>query len=437
MHFPTQRHTESNVNQSTQDGASASAPVNGRSSDGFATRAIHVGQPPDPTTGAVIVPIYQTSTYAQAAVGEHQGYEYSRTGNPTRTAYEQAMASLEVGEWGLAFASGMAATSSVLYLLSAGDHVVAGDDLYGGTFRLFDKVLRRYGIDFDFVDMSAPANVAAAMRPNTRLVWIETPTNPTLKVADIRAIADIAHSVAGATSGVGATSSVGATSGAGGGAARNGAEQPLVLVDNTFASPYLQQPLLHGADLVLHSATKYLGGHSDVVGGIVVGRDEDLRQRLAFVQNSAGAVPGPFDCWLVLRGLKTLALRMAKHSESGLVIARWLSDHPAVAEVIYPGLESHPGHAVAARQMRGGYAGMISFLPVDGTAQARRIVSRTRLFTLAESLGGVESLIEVPAGMTHMSTAGSSLEVPESLVRLSVGVEDVDDLLEDLEQAMA
>ena len=392
-----------------QNGAS-SASEDARGSHGFATRAIHDGQAPDPATGAVIVPIYQTSTFAQSAVGEHQGYEYARTGNPTRKAYEEAIASLELGQWGLAFASGMAATSSVLYMLSAGDHVIAGDDLYGGTFRLFDKILRRYGISFDFVDMRDPENVAAAMRPETRLVWIETPTNPTLKIADISAISDVAHA---------------------------SSEETLVLVDNTFASPYLQQPLTHGADLVLHSATKYLGGHSDVVGGVVVGREESLRERLAFIQNSAGAVPGPFDSWLVLRGLKTLALRMKKHSESGLTIARWLSDHPGVGQVIYPGLQSHPGHEVASRQMRGGYAGMISFLPVAGPEHAHRIVTRTKLFTLAESLGGVESLIELPAGMTHMSTAGSTLEVPASLVRLSVGVEDVEDLLEDLDQAMA
>ena len=375
---------------------------------GFATRAIHVGQEPDPTTGAVIVPIYQTSTYAQAAPGDHQGYEYSRTGNPTRAAYEQAIASLEGGRWGLAFASGMAATSTVLYLLSARDHVVACDDLYGGTFRLFDKVLAKYGIDFDWVDMTDPAHVAAAMRPETKMVWIETPTNPTLKVVDIAAVAETAHaSKAEAT----------------------------VVVDNTFASPYLQQPLALGADLVLHSATKYLGGHSDVVGGVLVGRDEALHEQLAFLQNSAGGVPGPFDSWLVLRGLKTLALRMRQHSENGLHVALWLDDHPAVERVIYPGLPSHPQFEVAKRQMPQGHGGMVSFL-VSDIEHARHIVSRTRLFTLAESLGGVESLIEIPADMTHLSTADSSLAVPPGLVRLSVGIEEIEDLLADLDQAI-
>jgi cystathionine beta-lyase/cystathionine gamma-synthase len=390
---------------------SSDAATNGHAQpapDGFATRAIHVGQEPDPTTGAVIVPIYQTSTYAQAAPGDHKGYEYSRTGNPTRAAYEMAIASLEDGRWGLAFASGMAATSTALYLLSAGDHVVACDDVYGGTFRLFDKVLSKYGIDFDWVDMTDPANVAAAMRPETKMVWIETPTNPTLKVVDIAAVSEAAHAER---------------------------DDVIVCVDNTFASPYLQQPLTFGADLVLHSATKYLGGHSDVVGGVLVGREEALHERLAFLQNSAGAIPGPFDSWLVLRGLKTLALRMAQHSTAGLTVARWLDDHPAVESVIYPGLPSHPQHEVAKRQMPKGHGGMVSFL-VSDVEHARSIVSRTRLFTLAESLGGVESLIEVPADMTHLSTADSSLAVPPGLVRLSVGIEAVDDLLADLDQAV-
>ncbi len=374
---------------------------------GFATRAIHEGQAPDPATGAVIVPIYQTSTFAQAAVGVHQGYEYARTGNPTRTAYETAMASLEGGEWAVAFASGMAATANILYLLVAGDHVIAADDLYGGTFRLFDKVLRNYGLSFTYVDMTEPANVAAAMRKETRLVWVETPTNPLLKVVDIAAVAAVAK-----------------------------AHEALVVVDNTFASPYLQQPLNLGADLALHSATKYLGGHSDVVGGVVVGQDEDLGQRLAFLQNAAGAVPGPFDCWLVLRGLKTLALRMARHSENALAIARWLEQQPAVARVIYPGLASHPQHQLAARQMAGGFGGMVSFELGRGEAAARAVVSRTRLFTLAESLGGVESLIELPAAMTHLSVADSPLAVPPGLVRLSVGIEEVADLVADLDQAL-
>ena len=379
---------------------------------GFATRAIHVGQAPDPSTGAVIVPIYQTSTYAQEEVGEHQGYEYSRTGNPTRTAYEAAIASLEGGEWGLAFASGMAATANILYLLTAGDHVVAADDLYGGTFRLFDKVMRRFGIDFDFVDMTDPETVAEAMRPNTRMLWMETPTNPLLKIVDIAEVTEMAR--AGIADG-----------------------PVLVAVDNTFASPYHQQPLDLGADLVMHSATKYLGGHSDVVGGVIVGRDAALRDQLAFLQNSAGAVPGPMDCWLTLRGLKTLALRMARHAENGLAIARWLDEHPKVERVIYPGLPDHPGHTVAARQMRRGYGGMISFILAGDEADARRVVSRTEIFRLAESLGGVESLIELPSAMTHLSVAESPLAVPPSLIRLSVGIEELEDLIADLDRAMA
>lgn len=376
-------------------------------SHGFSTRAIHEGQAPDPTTGAVIVPIYQTSTYAQEAVGEHKGYEYSRTGNPTRTAYETALASLENADWGLAFASGMGATSTLLYLLSAGDHVLAADDLYGGTYRLFDKVLRRYGIDFSFVDLSDASVVAAALRPNTRMVWIETPTNPMLKLVDIAAVSAAARA---------------------GGA--------LVVVDNTFASPYLQQPLDLGADLVMHSATKYLGGHSDLVGGVVAGRDETLRARLAFLQNAAGVVPGPMDSWLALRGLKTLALRMERHSQSGLALASWLEGHPRVERVIYPGLPSHPSHDLARRQMPRGHGGMVSFVVKGGEAEARRIVAATRLFTLAESLGGVESLIELPAAMTHLSVADSPLAVPPGLVRLSVGIEDLEDLRADLAQAL-
>jgi len=374
---------------------------------GFATRAIHAGQAPDPATGAVIVPIYQTSTFAQRGVGDHQGYEYARTGNPTRTAYEACLASLEGAAWARAFASGMAATTTVMQLLSAGDHVVAADDLYGGTFRLFDKVMRRFGVAFDFVDARDPDAVANAFRPETRLVWLETPTNPTLKLCDVAAIAERARA-AGAR----------------------------VVVDNTFATPYLQRPLALGADLVLHSATKYLGGHSDAVGGIVAGNDAELHERMAFLQNAAGAVPGPFDCWLMLRGLKTLALRMARHSAAAAEIARRLEAHPAVEQVIYPGLPSHPQHALAARQMPAGGGGMISFLARDAAA-AHRIVSRTRLFTLAESLGGVESLIEVPAGMTHLSVAESALAVPDRLVRLSVGIEEVEDLWADLEQALS
>lgn len=374
---------------------------------GFGTRAIHAGQEPDPATGAVAVPIYQTSTFVQRAVGDHQGYEYARTGNPTRTAYEACLASLEGGDWAAAFASGMAAIDTILKLLSAGDHVVVADDVYGGTFRLFDKVLARFGLAFTFVDLADPAALEAALRPTTRLVWVETPTNPMLKIVDIAAVAERAHA-AGAR----------------------------VVVDNTFASPYLQQPLALGADLVMHSATKYLGGHSDVVGGIVVGRDRELETRLRFLQNAAGAVPGPLDCWLVLRGVKTLALRMRQHCQSAQRIAEWLDDHPAVAEVIYPGLPAHPGHAVAARQMAGGFGGMISFTLRPGAPAARDVVARTRYFRLAESLGGVESLIELPAAMTHLSTSDSALAVPPGLIRISVGIEDVEDLVADLDRAL-
>lgn len=377
------------------------------SEDGFATRAIHAGQEPDAGTGAVVVPIYQTSTFAQDGVGRHRGYEYARTANPTRSAYEEAAASLENGAWGLAFASGMAATSALMYLLSSGDHVVAGDDLYGGTYRLFDKMLRRYGLGFTFVDASDPHAVRAAMTERTRVVWLESPTNPLLKIVDIAAVCD-------AVDGFDAR----------------------VVVDNTFASPYLQRPLDLGADVVVHSATKYLGGHSDVVGGVVVGSDAGLRDELAFVQNGAGAVPGPFDCWLVLRGLKTLALRMERHSSSAQRIAEWLEEQPHVSRVLYPGLPDHPGHDVAARQMRGGFGGMVSFVLSAGEEAAHRLVSATRLFTLAESLGGVESLIEVPAAMTHLSVADSPLAVPPGLVRLSVGIERVDDLILDLQDAL-
>ena len=377
-------------------------------SAGFGTRAIHAGQAPAPTTGAVTVPIYQTSTFVQRGVGDHQGYEYARTGNPTRTAYETCVASLEGGAWGLAFASGMAAIDTILKLLSAGDHVVVADDVYGGTFRLFDKVLSRFGIAFTFVDLTDPAAFEAALRPTTRIVWIETPTNPMLKIVDIAAVSSRARA-AGAW----------------------------VVVDNTFASPYLQQPLALGADLVMHSATKYLGGHSDVVGGVVVGNDGDIEARLRFLQNAAGAVPGPFDCWLVLRGLKTLALRMRQHCANAQAIAEWLDDQPAVAHVIYPGLPGDAGHAVAARQMRHGFGGMISFTLRPGGRSARDVVARTRYFKLAESLGGVESLIELPSAMTHLSTADSDIAVPVDLIRISVGIEDVADLMADLDQALS
>jgi cystathionine beta-lyase/cystathionine gamma-synthase len=372
------------------------------------TLAIHAGQAPDPTTGAVMTPIYQTATYVQQGVGEHKGYEYARTGNPTRAALEACLAALEGAAHGLAFASGMAAIDTLLKVLDPGDHVLAGNDVYGGTFRLFDKQYKKYGIDFSFVETTDLDAVRAGLRPNTRWVWLETPTNPRLKVADLAAIAASAH-----------------------------AHHPAVrvIVDNTFATPYLQQPLGLGCDVVVHSTTKYLGGHSDVVGGAVLTSDAGLHERLMFLQNAAGAVPGPLDCFLVLRGVKTLAVRMDRHGENALAVAQFLADHPQVAEVIYPGLESHPQHAVARRQMRNA-GGMISLRLNGGPEAARRLAARTRLFALAESLGGVESLIEVPAAMTHGSTQGSPLEVDAGLVRLSVGLEHKDDLIADLQQAL-
>ncbi len=375
---------------------------------GFATRAIHAGQEPDPATGAVIVPIYQTSTFAQEDIGVHKGYEYARSGNPTRSALETAIAALENGSYGLAFASGLAAETTVLLaLLKSGDHILCGDDVYGGTYRLLKRVFEDKGISASFVDTSDTAKVAAALRPETRLIWLETPTNPWLKLADIAAIAALAR--------------------------KHGS---LTLVDNTFASPACQRPLELGADIVLHSTTKYLGGHSDVVGGAIVTNEPGVYERLKFVQNAAGAVPGPFDSWLVLRGLKTLALRMRQHSANALAVAQFLQQHPAVERVLYPGLPEHPQHALACTQMHG-FSGMVSCILHGGEAAARAMVRRTRLFTLAESLGGVESLIELPAAMTHASVAGSALEVPAGLVRLSVGIEEVDDLLRDLEQALA
>ena len=373
---------------------------------GFETLAIHSGQEPEPTTGAVVVPIFQTSTFVQEAVGKHKGYEYARTGNPTRAALETCLASLEGGRWGLAFASGMAASDAVAHLLARGDHVVMGDDVYGGTYRLFARVFDRAGIDFAAVDMRRLDAVRKAMRSATKLVWIETPSNPLLKVLDIAAIVEIAH--------------------------RGGA---LALADNTFASPYLQQPLKLGADLVLHSTTKYLGGHSDVVGGALAGNDPDLRERIAFVQNAAGGVPGPLDAWLVLRGAKTLALRMERHSLNAQAVAEWLTEHPKVACVNYPGLPTHPQHELAKKQMRL-FGGMLSFELKAGEAAAKRMAARTKLFALGESLGGVESLIEVPLAMTHGSVRGTKLAPPAGLVRLSVGIETVEDLIADLAQAL-
>ncbi len=376
----------------------------------LATLAIHGGQSPDPSTGAVMPPIYATSTYAQSSPGEHQGFEYSRTHNPTRFAYERCVATLEGGVRGFAFASGMAATSTVLELLDSGDHVVAMDDLYGGSYRLFERVRRRSaGLDFSFVDMTDPAALEAAITPRTRMVWIETPTNPMLKIVDIAAVAAIAR--------------------------RHGL---LVVVDNTFASPMLQRPLELGAHLVVHSATKYLNGHSDMVGGMVVAGGTELAEKMAFLQNSVGGVQGPFDSFLALRGLKTLPLRMRAHCDNAMALAQWLQGHPAVDGVIYPGLESHPQHALAARQMSG-YGGIVSIVLRGGFEVAKRFCERTRLFTLAESLGGVESLVNHPAVMTHASVPPERRErlgISDALVRLSVGIEALDDLRADLEQAL-
>ncbi len=377
----------------------------------FATKAIHTGQEADPATGATIVPIYQTSTYTQEAPGQHKGYEYSRTGNPTRTALEECMAALEGAEYGLAFASGLAATMAVMSLLSPGDHIVAGDDLYGGTYRLFDKVLKEGNkLDFDYVDTTDPASVEKALRPETKMLWVETPTNPMLTLSDISLLSEMAH--------------------------ERGA---IVAVDNTFASPYFQQPLELGADIVVHSTTKYMGGHSDVIGGAVMTSDENMRERIAFYQNAAGGVPGPFDSWIVLRGLKTLAVRMRQHEENALAVARFLQDHPQVATVNYPGLPSHPQHELAKRQMSG-FSGMASFTLKGGAEAAYAAVQKTKVFSFAESLGGVESLITHPATMTHAAIPREQREVrgvTDGLLRLSVGIEDAEDLVSDLAQAIS
>ncbi|MCC8245391.1 cystathionine gamma-synthase [Saccharothrix luteola] len=375
---------------------------------GFATRAIHAGQDPDPTTGSVIVPIHATSTYAQDGVGGLRGgFEYSRTGNPTRAALEECLAALEGGRHARAFASGMGATDTALRAMCRpGDHVVIPNDAYGGTFRLIDKVLSHWGVEHTPAALSDVDAVRAAIRPNTKVVWIETPTNPLLNIADIALLAQVAHS-AGA----------------------------LLVVDNTFASPYLQSPLELGADVVLHSTTKYVGGHSDVVGGALITSDDELDAQFGFLQNGAGAVPGPFDAWLTLRGIKTLEVRMEKHSDNAEKVVEALVRHPKVTRVYYPGLPEHPGHEVAAKQMRR-FGGMISFCVAGGEQAALDVCSRTRLFTLAESLGGVESLIEHPGRMTHASTAGSLLEVPADLIRLSVGIESADDLITDLLTAL-
>lgn len=375
----------------------------------FETLAIHAGQEPDPNNGAVMTPVYFTSTYMQDGVGKpRQGYEYSRTMNPTRKALQDCLAALEGGSCGLAFASGLAATDTVLRLLNAESHVLAGNDVYGGTFRLFDKVLRRFNLDFTFADTTDPESVAEDMTPSTRLVWLETPTNPYLRITDLRAVAEIVH------------------------AHEN---NPLLVVDNTFATPYLQRPLELGADIVVHSITKYLGGHSDVVGGAVIVKDKELAERLAFLQNAVGAVPGPMDCFLVLRGLKTLHLRMDRHFENAMAILEFLEKHPKVEKLFYPFHPSHPQYKIAKHQMRNG-GGMIAFIAKGGRDAAIRVAESTKIFTLAESLGGVESLIEVPAAMTHLSVAGSQLEVDPGLVRLSVGIENKADLVQDIKQAL-
>ncbi|MEV7216632.1 cystathionine gamma-synthase [Kitasatospora cineracea] len=377
-------------------------------SHGFETLAIHAGQEADPRTGAVVTPIYQVSTYKQDGVGGlREGYEYSRSANPTRTALEECLAAIEGGARGLAFASGLAAEDTLLRtLLKPGDHIVIPNDAYGGTFRLFAKVLTRWGVEFSVADTHHPEKVREAIRPTTRAVWVETPSNPLLGITDLAAVAEIAHA-AGAR----------------------------LVVDNTFASPYLQQPISFGADVVVHSTTKYMGGHSDVVGGALVVADPGLAEEVAYHQNAMGAVAGPFDAWLVLRGIKTLGVRMDRHSENAAKVAELLAGHPKVTQVLYPGLPTHAGHDVAAKQMKA-FGGMVSFRVAGGEQAAVEVCNRAQLFTLGESLGGVESLIEHPGRMTHASAAGSPLEVPADLVRISVGIESAADLLADLEQAL-
>ncbi|MDH6579040.1 cystathionine gamma-synthase [Kitasatospora sp. MAP5-34] len=375
---------------------------------GFETLAIHAGQEADPQTGAVVTPIYQVSTYKQDGVGGlRNGYEYSRSANPTRTALEECLAALEGGARGLAFASGLAAEDTLLRtVLKPGDHIIIPNDAYGGTFRLFAKVLTRWGVEFSVANMQDLATVRAALRPNTRAVWVETPSNPLLGIADIAGLAEIAHS-----------------------------SDALLVVDNTFASPYLQQPLSLGGDVVVHSTTKYMGGHSDVVGGALVAADAGLGEEIAYHQNAMGAVSGPFDAWLVMRGIKTLAVRMDRHCSNAEKVVELLTAHPKVSEVLYPGLPSHPGHDIAAKQMKA-FGGMVSFRVAAGEQAAVEVCNRAKLFTLGESLGGVESLIEHPGRMTHASVVGSALEVPSDLVRVSVGIEQIDDLLADLQQAL-
>lgn len=368
------------------------------------TLAIHAGQEPDPATGAIMTPIYQTSTFVQSAPAEHKGYDYSRSGNPTRAALEANIAALEKGRYGLAFASGLAAIDTIMRLLNPGDHIIVGNDVYGGTYRLFEQVLRRYGLEFSWVDLTDAGSITAALTPNTRMLWLETPTNPYLSVTDIAALASTA------------------------------ADDVIVVVDNTFASPVIQQPLELGADIVMHSSTKYLNGHSDAVGGVIALNDTEMYEQLKFLQNAAGAVPGPMDCFLVLRGIKTLGVRMERHSQNALTIARMLDDHARVKRVLYPGLDNHPQHEIARRQMKLP-GGMVSVI-LESEEAARKMVTRTKLFALAESLGGVESLIEHPHSMTHASTAASEIAVDPALVRLSVGIEHVDDLIGDLRRAL-
>ena len=371
----------------------------------FETRAIHVGQDPDPATGSLVTPIYQTSTYVQDAVGENKGYDYSRVGNPTRTALQEALASLESAEHGVAFSSGLGATTTLMHLVDPGQRVVLIADVYGGVYRMTSQVYEPKGYLFDYVPAADFPNLRERLDENTRMVWIETPSNPMLNVVDIRAAADAAHDVGA-----------------------------ILVVDNTFATPYLQRPLELGADVVVHSTTKYLGGHSDVIGGFAATNDPTIAERLYFLQKSLGAVPGPFDCWLVLRGIKTLAVRMRQHCENATAVALFLDRHPKVQQVLYPGLPTHPNHAIAARQMRD-YGGMVSFL-AESEEEAIALVSRTKLFKLAESLGGIESLIEVPARMTHASTASAPFAAPPNLVRLSVGIESAEDLVLDLAEAI-
>ncbi len=376
----------------------------------LATKFIHAGATPDPSTGAIMTPIYQTSTYVQEAPGKNKGFEYARSQNPTRKALEEALAIIENGKFGLAFSSGVAATDAVIKLLGPGDEVICGNDMYGGTYRLFTKVFEKFGIKFHYVDMHSVENISSYINSNTKLIWLETPTNPLMNICDIEAVSALAKK-----------------------------QNILVCVDNTFASPYLQNPLDLGADIVMHSVTKYLGGHSDVIQGCLVMNDPDLREKLYFIQKSCGAVPGPMDCFLVLRGIKTLGVRMKAHCENGKIIASWLRNHPKVGKVYWPGFEDHPGHAIAKKQMRD-FGGMISFeLKNDSVDEAKRVLSSTHLFSLAESLGGVESLINHPASMTHASIPREERiknGLSDSLIRLSVGIEDADDLIDDLKKAI-